>query len=296
MHEWDVVVPAEEVDDLPRLALAQQPMVHEDAGQLLADRFVDQKRGHGGVDAARQTADDTAAGHLIANARHLRLAKLRHAPIPRTAGDLAHEIGDQRGPLGRMHHFGMELDAVELARIVGDGGKRRAGGDAHGTKARRQLGHPVAVAHPHLGPLAVVEHTVEERRLVDDLKFGPPEFAFVPWLHLAAERGDHGLLAIANAEHRKTGAEQGIGRLRRTALMDGGRTAGQDDRARGCPLKRGFRLIEGHDLRIDPGLAHAARDELGHLAAEIDDQDAVLGAVRRFVCGNLVHVRHGRWL
>ena len=29
------------------------------------------------------------------------------------------------------------------------------------------------------------------------------------------------------------------------------------------------------DLAIDPALAHAARDQLGHLAAEIEDQDAV---------------------
>ena len=34
-------------------------------------------------------------------------------------------------------------------------------------------------------------------------------------------------------------------------------------------------LGKGRDLGIDPGLAHAARDELGDLAAEIDDQDGV---------------------
>ena len=34
---------------------------------------------------------------------------------------------------------------------------------------------------------------------------------------------------------------------------------------------------ERDDLAIDPRLAHAARDQLGHLAAKIDDQDRVGG-------------------
>ena len=33
--------------------------------------------------------------------------------------------------------------------------------------------------------------------------------------------------------------------------------------------------LERHDLGIDAGLAHAARDELRDLAAEIDDEDGV---------------------
>ena len=31
--------------------------------------------------------------------------------------------------------------------------------------------------------------------------------------------------------------------------------------------------VERRDLAIDPGLAHPPGDELGHLAAEIDDED-----------------------
>ena len=41
--------------------------------------------------------------------------------------------------------------------------------------------------------------------------------------------------------------------------------------------KRLRRLVERHDLRIDAGLAHAPRDELRHLAAEIDDEDGGVG-------------------
>ena len=39
------------------------------------------------------------------------------------------------------------------------------------------LRHAVAVAHPHLRPLALLEHAVEQRRLVDHLKLGAAELA-----------------------------------------------------------------------------------------------------------------------
>jgi hypothetical protein len=58
--------------------------------------------------------------------------------------------------------------------------------------------------------------------------------------------------------------------------------------ARGrCAAIAASALVEGDDLRIDARLAHAARDELRHLAAEIDDEDADLAchAVLRSACG-----------
>jgi hypothetical protein len=58
VHERHVEVAAEGLDDLLGLALlAQQPVVDEDAGELVADRLVDEQRGDGGVDAARERAD-----------------------------------------------------------------------------------------------------------------------------------------------------------------------------------------------------------------------------------------------
>ena len=44
------------------------------------------------------------------------------------------------------------------------------------------------------------------------------------------------------------------------------------------PLRRncGLGFVERHDLRIDARLAHAPRDELRDLTAEIDDEDADL--------------------
>ena len=47
VHERDVEVPLEGLDDLRRLVLPHQPVVDEDAGQLVADRLVDEQRGDG---------------------------------------------------------------------------------------------------------------------------------------------------------------------------------------------------------------------------------------------------------
>ena len=41
-------------------------------------------------------------------------------------------------------------------------------------------------------------------------------------------------------------------------------------------VEGGFGLLERHDLGIDALLAHAARDQLRHLTAEIDDQNLVM--------------------
>ena len=51
--------------------------------------------------------------------------------------------------------------------------------------------------------------------------------------------------------------------------------ARQDDPARSKIADPIFGNREWKDLAINPTLAHAARDQLGYLAAEIEDQDAI---------------------
>ena len=67
-HERDAEMLAEGRDHLLGLAQPQQPVIHEHAGQLVADRAVDQQRRHGRVDAAGERADDLAAADLGADA------------------------------------------------------------------------------------------------------------------------------------------------------------------------------------------------------------------------------------
>ena len=94
--------------------------------------------------------------------------------------------------------------------------------------------------------------------------------------HAAAELLRHGLHAIADAEHRHAELEHGRGRARRAAysITDCG-PAGEDDAAGAEGSHLGVADVPGMDLAVDPELANAARDELGVLRAEIEDQDAI---------------------
>ena len=61
VDERHVEVAAEGLDHLLGLVRAHEAVVDEDAGELVADRLVDEQRGDGRVDAAREPADDALA-------------------------------------------------------------------------------------------------------------------------------------------------------------------------------------------------------------------------------------------
>ena len=105
---------------------AQQAGIDEDAGELLAHRLVQQHRRDRGIDAAREAADDAALADLRRDARDRLAAEGRHGPIAAAARDAVGEVLQQRRALRRVHDLGMELHAVEAARVVGDGGEGRA--------------------------------------------------------------------------------------------------------------------------------------------------------------------------
>ena len=116
MNERDVEMAAEQIDHFVRLALAQKPVVDEDAGELIADRLVNQHRRDRGIDAARQAADDPRLADLRADTLDLLFAEPRHRPVAFEAGDLEQEIGDEFRAVGRMDHLGMEHRRVIAAR------------------------------------------------------------------------------------------------------------------------------------------------------------------------------------
>ena len=127
VHQRDIVTVAEQRRDLLAFGKAQQPVVDENAGELLADRLVNENRGNRGVDAARQSADHLALADLRADFRDRLVLEGAHGPVAGKPGDLAHEIAQQRRALRGVHDLEMELRGVELARVVADDRDRRAG-------------------------------------------------------------------------------------------------------------------------------------------------------------------------
>ena len=120
MDQRDVVMVAEQADDFIGLAAAHQAGIHEDAGQLVADRFMDQDGGHRRIHAARQAADHLALADLLADLLDHGGAECVHVPVRLDAGNVQDEIADHVRPARGMRHFGMELDAVHPALFVGD--------------------------------------------------------------------------------------------------------------------------------------------------------------------------------
>ncbi len=204
------------------------------------------------------------------------VAEPSHGPVAAQACHVAGEVTDESGAVGRVRDLRMELHAVEAALVIGDSCEGRAGTPPDLAEAWRQPGHAVAMAHPHQLASAGCPHAVEQTTVFGDLDVGGPELMVVGERDLAAELGNHGLLAVADAEHglaglKNAGRDAGClvgGDARRTAREDVGTRAEVAD-ARGIG-------VEGYDLAIDAALAHAPGDELGELAAEVEDQHAVM--------------------
>src|SRR4029453_10866404 len=92
MHQRNVVVVAEQRDDLIALALSHQPVVDEDAMELIADRLVDKHGGDRRIDPAGEAADHAPLSHLTANALDLLQLEGGHGPVAGAARDVAHEV------------------------------------------------------------------------------------------------------------------------------------------------------------------------------------------------------------
>ena len=109
-------------------------MVDENTGELVADGFVDQHRGDRGIDAARQAADHLAVADLGPDLGDLCLAEIRHRPVTGAACDLMHEVGEQLAAVRRVHHFRVELHAVERLALMAITAKGDLSEDCDGPK------------------------------------------------------------------------------------------------------------------------------------------------------------------
>jgi len=202
VHQLDVKAVAEGLDHLLRLAHAQQTVVDENTGELIADGLVDQHRGDRRIDAAGQAADDLTVADLGPNLGDLFLAKIGHRPVAGAARDLVHEIAEQFAAVRCVDHFRMELHAVKWLALMRD---HREGGAVGGCDRPKSLGNLddlVAVAHPDLMLLAGLPDTLIERAFFRHIDKGASELAFGRLHHVTAQLRAHGHLAVADAEHR----------------------------------------------------------------------------------------------
>ena len=81
----------ERLHHLVAFAQAQQAVIDEHAGQLLADRPMQQRADDGGIDAAGQAEQHVVAPDLLAHARDRVRDDVAGVPARFAAADLAHE-------------------------------------------------------------------------------------------------------------------------------------------------------------------------------------------------------------
>ena len=162
MDQVDVVVIAEHGHDLFSLVLAQQPVIDKDAGELIANRLMQQDRGDRAVHTTRKTTDDLLIAHLFADLRNRFFAISAHGPVALEPGK-PHEVLIERLAVRRVMHLGVELHRIKTTVQIGGDCERRAGGGAVHLETRSDFRDMVAMAHPDLfAARAVHEPTGEE--------------------------------------------------------------------------------------------------------------------------------------
>ena len=248
-------------------------MVNENAGELAANGFGNELRCNGAVYTAGESEQHFSVANLGADVFDGFLGVICHGPVGVAVANFHEEIFEHGGAVVGVVDFRMILHGVELLFHVYHGCDRAICGMSDGGEAFRHFCHIVNMAHPDD---ALRWQIFEKRCAGVELGFGLTEFALVGSFNLAAKGVRHELHAVAEAEHWNAELKNATLDLWRAVAVDAVWAAGKDDAFwlfffDGC---EGF--VKWHDLAVNNALAHAARNELVVLAAEIDDDDHFL--------------------
>ena len=148
MHQIDMKLVAESPNDLLRFIFAHEAVIDEYASQLVADRPMHQYRRHRRIDAARQTAQDFFIPNLLPNFRDRNIDKRTHIPVALTAANAKQEVFQQSRSFPRVHHFRVELHAVQTLAVIRHRRRRRIGRIGDHVKSGRRPNNRIAMTHP----------------------------------------------------------------------------------------------------------------------------------------------------
>ncbi len=133
-HDLHPHAPAQGLNDPVAFAAAEQPVVDEYTGELVADRPVDQGGRHRRVDPARQGADDLLRADLLTDLLHRLVYEALRRPATAAPTGSVEEVAEKLQALGSVSHLGMELDADPTSR-PGHRRDRAVHGVGHRTEA-----------------------------------------------------------------------------------------------------------------------------------------------------------------
>jgi len=187
--------------------------------------------------------------------------------------DTENEVAQDLHSAGGMRDLRMKLDSAQAAITRAERRIWRVVAVRDRVQRRRNRLDAIAVAHPH-AMLDTVEALEQPILLVDHEHRGAVlARARADALRTQVLR-DH-IQAVTDPEHRASEVQHFVADIGRVLLVQAHRAARQNDAARlqGADFRR--IEIERMQLAIDMHLAHAARDQLRVLAAEIKDQNHV---------------------
>src|SRR5436190_112885 len=260
------------------LALPQNPIVDEHAVQSRAERLMEERGDHGGVDAARKRAEHVLLADSVANGGLLLLEEAPHGPVGLAAAHVEQEVPEDALADRGVCHLGVELDSEPPPRGVRDGRHRTARRRGDGLEAARRRADEIAVAHPDV--VSPFLDAAEDRGGgIEDLDLRVPVLAVVGRLDLPAQMVGHELEPVADPEERDVGVEPTRIERGRAFVVHGRRPAAEDDALETRRTLR--RFIAASDLAVHALLADAPSNQLRVLAAEIEDENEVVAGLGR---------------
>ena len=254
---------------MPAYAL-RDTVIHKNAMELTRNGLGKERRAHRRVHAARKPQQHMVRADLPAHLPDQLLFQILEVIVPGRAADLVKKMPDHGRALRGALHLRMKLHTVQPALRASNGRIGTRIGMCHRSKARRQSGDLVGMAHE---ADLIFAKPPEKHRGGVHRHAGLAVFAGLAGGHFTAGRPRKELCAIANAQHRDAHIENGRIAMGRFGQIDAVRAAGQNN-ADGIDLPDRLRgdVPRFHD-RVDMTFPHTPGDQFLILPAKIENQN-----------------------
>ena len=156
----DFEVSPEKLADRIPFPGTQKTVINEDAGELIADRLVNECCRHAGIHPAAEPENHAPVTHLGADLRADALDEGLHGPIARATADAMNEVLNDDLALRGVVHLGMELHPVNFPFGIGNDRMGCVLRLPDGGEALGQFLNAVAMAVPDIDLLG---QSLEER-------------------------------------------------------------------------------------------------------------------------------------
>src|SRR5262249_19715918 len=135
-------------------ACAQQTVIDENAGKLVADSLVQERGRHRGIDATAQSKHNLIFADLLTDTRASFFNERPHRPVHRAVANVVDKILQDLFASRCVRDFGMKLQPIKLALRMLDGGEIATVRCSYNAKTFRQRRYFVAMTIPNVKLIA----------------------------------------------------------------------------------------------------------------------------------------------